>query len=77
MTPEEKEDFEEGLTKAQEKLPEPLKKAILKFNGESSDSEEEDVEESIKEGNEFAVKLQEKTEIQKEMGGKHTNLKQK
>ena len=32
----------EGLTKAQEKLPEPLKKAILKKQGESSDTEDKD-----------------------------------
>jgi len=38
----------EGLTKAQEKLPEPLKKAILKKQGKSDDSEEkEDVEEGL------------------------------
>jgi len=38
----------EGLTKAQEKLPEPLKKAILKKQGNSDDSEEkEDVEEGL------------------------------
>ena len=38
----------EGLTKAQEKLPEPLKKAILKKQGESGDSQEkEDVEEGL------------------------------
>ena len=38
----------EGLTKAQEKLPEPLKKAILKKQGKSGDSEEkEDVEEGL------------------------------
>jgi hypothetical protein len=39
----------EGLTKAQEKLPEPLKKAILKKQGESDDSseEKEDVEEGL------------------------------
>ena len=39
----------EGLTKAQEKLPEPLKKAILKKQGNSDDSsdEEKDVEEGL------------------------------
>ena len=38
----------EGLTKAQEKLPEPLKKAILKKQGKSDDSEEKkDVEEGL------------------------------
>jgi len=38
----------EGLTKAQEKLPEPLKKAILKKQGDSDESEEkEDVEEGL------------------------------
>jgi hypothetical protein len=44
----------EGLTKAQEKLPEPLKKAILKKQGNSEDSkdskdseEKEDVEEGL------------------------------
>ena len=38
----------EGLTKAQEKLPEPLKKAILKKQGKASDSDEkEDVEEGL------------------------------
>jgi len=38
----------EGLTKAQEKLPEPLKKAILKKQGNSDDSDEtEDVEEGL------------------------------
>ena len=38
----------EGLTAAQEKLPEPLKKAILKKQGNSADSEEkEDVEEGL------------------------------
>ena len=38
----------EGLTKAQEKLPEPLKKAILKKQGNSDESEEkEDVEEGL------------------------------
>ncbi len=38
----------EGLTAAQEKLPEPLKKAILKKQGKSDDSEEkEDVEEGL------------------------------
>ena len=40
----------EGLTKAQEKLPEPLKKAILKKQGNSDDSsedEKEDVEEGL------------------------------
>ena len=38
----------EGLTKAQEKLPEPLKKAILKKQGESDSTEEkEDVEEGL------------------------------
>ena len=38
----------EGLTAAQEKLPEPLKKAILKKQGDSADSEEkEDVEEGL------------------------------
>jgi hypothetical protein len=38
----------EGLTKAQEKLPEPLKKAILKKQGDSDESDEkEDVEEGL------------------------------
>jgi len=38
----------EGLTKAQEKLPEPLKKAILKKQGNSEDSDDkEDVEEGL------------------------------
>ena len=39
----------EGLTAAQEKLPEPLKKAILKKQGnsDSSDDETEDVEEGL------------------------------
>ena len=38
----------EGLTAAQEKLPEPLKKAILKKQGKSDDSEEtENVEEGL------------------------------
>jgi hypothetical protein len=39
----------EGLTKAQEKLPEPLKKAILKKQGKSDESsdEENDVEEGL------------------------------
>ena len=39
----------EGLTAAQEKLPEPLKKAILKKQGnsDSSDDEKEDVEEGL------------------------------
>ena len=39
----------EGLTAAQEKLPEPLKKAILKKQGKSDDSEDEkkDVEEGL------------------------------
>ena len=39
----------EGLTKAQEKLPEPLKKAILKKQGNSDESsdEETDVEEGL------------------------------
>lgn len=41
-------DLFEGLTAAQEKLPEPLKKAILKKQGDSTDSEEkEDVEEGL------------------------------
>ena len=33
----------EGLTKKQEKLPEPLKKAILKKQGETVDEEEETI----------------------------------
>ena len=38
----------EGLTKAQEKLPEPLKKAILKKQGESDDStDKEEVDEGL------------------------------
>ena len=38
----------EGLTKAQEKLPEPLKKAILKKQGKQEESDEkEDVEEGL------------------------------
>jgi hypothetical protein len=46
----EEDAVEEGLTAAQEKLPEPLKKAILKKQGkqeESDDSEEEAVEEGL------------------------------
>ena len=37
----------EGLTKAQEKLPEPLKKAILKKQGKQEESDEEAVEEGL------------------------------
>ena len=40
----------EGLTAAQEKLPEPLKKAILKKQGNSSDSEETEEKEDVEEG---------------------------
>ena len=40
----------EGLTAAQEKLPEPLKKAILKKQGKSSDSEETEEKEDVEEG---------------------------
>ena len=71
----------EGLTKAQEKLPEPLKKAILKKQGESSDSEEkEDVDESISEGNAFgaAVKAaRENGDSEFVVGGKTYQLKEK
>jgi len=38
-------DEEEGLTKKQEKLPEPLKKAIKKKKGIKDDEEEEEEEE--------------------------------
>ena len=39
-----KEDVEEGLTAAQEKLPEPLKKAILKKQGNSDEEDEHSVD---------------------------------
>ena len=41
----------EELTAAQEKLPEPLKQAILKKQGNAGESTEEDDEEAIEEGN--------------------------
>ena len=40
----------EGLTAAQEKLPEPLKKAILKKQGNSDDSSDEEEKEDVEEG---------------------------
>ena len=45
----------EGLTAAQEKLPEPLKKAILKKQGNSEESDDDSEEESIEEGNAFGA----------------------
>jgi len=79
---EEKEDVEEGLTKAQEKLPEPLKKAILKKQGNSDEAsdDEEDVDESISEGNAFgaAVKAaRENGDSEFEVGGKTYQLREK
>ena len=74
----------EGLTAAQEKLPEPLKKAILKKQGNSDDSsdeeEKEDVEESIEEGNAFgaAVKAaRDNGDSEFQVGGKTYQLKEK
>jgi hypothetical protein len=40
----------EGLTAAQEKLPEPLKKAILKKQGKSDDSSDDEEKEDVEEG---------------------------
>lgn len=72
----------EGLTKAQEKLPEPLKKAILKKQKNETDSDESDEskEDSIEEGNAFgaAVKsARENGETEFEVSGKKYKLKEK
>jgi hypothetical protein len=71
----------EGLTKAQEKLPEPLKKAILKKQKNETDSDDSsDDDEKIEEGNAFgaAVKAaRENNENEFEVGGKKYKLKEK
>lgn len=71
----------EGLTKAQEKLPEPLKKAILKKQKNETDSDDSsDDDEKIEEGNAFgaAVKAaRENNEKEFEVGGKKYKLKEK
>ena len=69
----------EGLTKAQEKLPEPLKKAILKKQGNSDESSEDEKEE-IDEGNAFgaAVKAaRENGDSEFQVGGKTYQLREK
>ena len=67
----------EGLTAAQEKLPEPLKAAILKKQESEGDADEE---EAIEEGNAFgdAVrKARENGDEEFEVGGKTYPLKEK
>ena len=69
----------EGLTAAQEKLPEPLKKAILKKQGNSDESTEEDDDESIEEGNAFGMAVKnarENGEKEFEVSGKTYKLKE-
>ena len=70
----------EGLTAAQEKLPEPLKKAILKKQGKQEESDDDSEEEKIEEGNAFgaAVKAaRENGDREFEVGGKKYKLKEK